>query len=190
VGATNNATITSNAFGVFTVQLPSGNATLFVRITGNMGGVTTYWINQTVTLSVSSSVMTGIVSGLLSNSPTNSIVSALNSGSLQQTAQVAIALGNTLNQISAVLTTTSSANGSNSTSSAGIISVDDCVAARDILVAAVASFPISDAESLKLISSSFSSVTNTVGQNSISSAVRLFNYIFKRISAFSNFFLS
>jgi hypothetical protein len=32
--------------------------------------------------------------------------------------------------------------------------------------------PISDSSSLKLVSSSFSSLTDTVGQNSISSAVR------------------
>jgi hypothetical protein len=170
VGATSNSTIMSNAFGLFTVQLPSGTATLFVRITNNMGGVTTYWINQTVTLIVNSSMLTGLVSGLLSNIPTNNIVSALNSGSLQQTAQFAIAIGNTLNSLS----TTASQNSSN----AILVSVDDCVAARAALVTAVASLPVSDISSLKLISSSFSSVTNTVGQNSLSSAV-IFSYNIK-----------
>jgi hypothetical protein len=141
---------------MFTFQLAAGIATLFVRIIDSNYGVTIYYLPQNLNVSLDQNLIASLTSSLLSNDPSSSIINVLSSGSIQQTTQYTIAIGNAYNNLSST----------NST-----ISLDTRVSARAILVSTVCNIPVSDISSVKLIASSLSSLTNTVGENSLSSAV-------------------
>jgi hypothetical protein len=162
-----------NSQGWFKVQFGAGNFTLFVRIVDDMGGVTIFNIPQRITVNMDKAVVANLVSSMLSKDASNSIVTSLQGGSIQQTTQYAIALGNTLNNIAT--TTISSSNSSNSSSSSsnssGQVSLDDRVSVRSMLTNYLVDLPLSDVSSVKLVSSSLSSITNAIRENSLASAV-------------------
>jgi hypothetical protein len=151
-------TISSNQYGLFNVLLPSGNATLFVRIIDNNFGVTVYYLPQIVTITLDQSAISNITKSLLSKNPLSGIINAINTGSMPQTIKFAISLGAELNKIC-----------SNSTNSA--LTVDQCVAARAALVSCLSDLTVSDMSSIKQVASSLSLLSNAIGQNSLSSSV-------------------
>jgi hypothetical protein len=161
-----------NSIGWFKVQFAAGNYTLFVRIVDNMGGVTISSIPGTLRITMDNAVVGGLVTNMLSRNASSQIMINFQTGSIQTTSQYAIALGNTLNKMSA--TEKASNNSNNATDSQeGTVSLDDRVAVRSMLNSYLNAMPISDSSSLKLVSSSYSSITNAAGENSLDSTVIL-----------------
>ena len=147
--------------------MAAGNATIFVRVIDNQGGVATFLLGSTylVRITLDESIITDMMSSMVSNDCNSYVVNALQAGNLQQTSQIATALSASLNSMS-------DASSSNSTnSSADAAAANKRVAVRDMLVTNLVNLPVSDISSAKLVASSLSSVTGAVGENSLSSAV-------------------
>jgi hypothetical protein len=146
------------------MQLSAGTASLFVRVTDNMGAVTTYYIQPSLTISSNDDVVKNIVDSLNSNNCGNQFVNKLQTGDIQLTSQLVNGLASSLNTIALSIS-------SNSSNSSNLPSLEDRVSAREAMVSAVVSLPVSEISSVKVVASCLSVVTNTIGENSASSAV-------------------
>ncbi len=139
-----------------------------------MGGVAMFDIPQRLTVNMDQAVVSNLVTSILSKDASTQLVSTLQTGSIQQTTQYAIALGNTLNNIAtASKGSNNSSNSSSSSSSHSSVQIplDDRVSVRSMLTTYLCDLPLSDVSSVKLVSSSLSSITNAVGENSLESTV-------------------
>jgi hypothetical protein len=131
-------------------------------------------IPQRLTVNMDQAVVSNLVTSILSKDASTQLVSTLQTGSIQQTTQYAIALGNTLNNIAtASKGSNNSSNSSSSSSSHSSVQIplDDRVSVRSMLTTYLCDLPLSDVSSVKLVSSSLSSITNAVGENSLESTV-------------------
>jgi hypothetical protein len=160
-----------NSLGLFKVQFGAGNYSLFLRIVDDMGGVAIFYIPERIKVNMDQAVVADLVSNILSKDASTQLVSTLQAGSIQQTTQYALALGNTLNNIATASKVSSNSSDSSSSNSSGQIALDDRVSVRSILTTYLCDLPLSDVSSVKLVSSSLSSITNAVGENSLASTV-------------------
>ncbi len=163
-----NVSLVYNSDGFLQTKLSPGKARLYVRIIDNMGGVTIYHIPEPVTITLQTSIISDILASMLSNNCANQVVNNLQTGSMQLTSQLSQAVSNSLNQMA-------------TTDSSGNTNIDDRVAVRDILVTYLSNLPISDASSVKLVSSSFSSVSGKIEENSLKTSVCVFFFVHFRI---------
>jgi hypothetical protein len=138
--------------------MPAGKANLYVRIIDDLGGVTTFYLSNTVNLTMNQTFMSDVITSLMRNDSTNQVVGHLQQGNLVQTTQIVTSLASFLSNVSAS-------------------SLDQRVAVRDILVSSLNSLDLTDISSLKLVASSMSSVTNKVEENSLTSSVGLFIFL-------------
>jgi hypothetical protein len=169
-----NSSMLFNSIGWFRVQFASGNYSLFVRIVDNMGGVAIFSIQGTLRITMDQAVVSGLVTNMLSKNASSQIMTNFQTGSIQTTSQYAIALGNTLNDISAAEKASNNSNNATDSQEGTVISLDDRVAVRSMLNSLLNAIPISNSSSMKLVASSFSSITNAARENSLDSAVIFF----------------
>jgi hypothetical protein len=166
-----NISISYSSDGWFQTKLSAGLVTLFVRVTDNMGGVTIFDIPDVLNVTTDEETLADIVASMLSNNCRNEVVNSFQTGSMQQTAQLANAIADSLNKFVFVGVDTSNASiSSNETGSNQVLMLDNRVEIRTMLVAYIGALPLSDISSLKLVASSLSTVTNKIGENSLASA--------------------
>jgi hypothetical protein len=172
-----NLSISSNTTGTFNNQLPDGTAKLFVRITDSMGGVTTYYIAQTVTVVISKPILVVTVNNL-TNFNVNCSSAALKlfqSSSIMQTAKFSINVASALNTLSG------SAGGNN------VVALNERVCTRSVLISAICNMQVSDMTDALLVSSSLSTITSIPGEVTLSSSVSLtvLNNLFRKLEVFT-----
>ncbi len=160
-GAPINSSLSYNTYGFFKTQLSAGSASLFVRVVDDMGAVSISYISTPVTVTNDDLAIKSIVDSLNSNNCGSQFVSSLLSGDIQLVSQLVNSLAASLNALA-----DSGVNSSNTTNT-----VDERVSARSTLTSAVCSMPLSDISSVKLVSSSLSTLTNAITENSLDSAV-------------------
>ena len=142
-----------------------GTAQLFVRVRDNMGAVAIFYIAPKVTVTIDLNVLSNTVNNILQNNCGDGVVYALQTGNIQQTVQYTVAIAATLNAMSNSL----DSNDTNSSQQQPLL--DDRVAVKETLVNIATSLPLSDISSVKLVTSALSCLTNTIGENTLSSAV-------------------
>ncbi len=135
------------------IKLPAGTATLYARVKDNMDGVTMYTLNTSIAIAVNQTLVSEVMASLLANDSANSVVNTLQRGALLETTQIVTSLCSAMN---------------------GVLTSEQRVAVRDVLVDYLNAAALTDVSSLKLVASAMSSLTTRLEENSLASSVWIF----------------